>query len=229
MKATYSFYIVFQVLRVFFIKIDKIQATDFFYFLMFYIPFTSVDIIFHNFLEFHSTLTKKTFLSQIFLFWRFHSDAHPHPNNSQNQLSVIKFLCRCFFILHWWLNIWIQWTTFETLKLTFEIKFENETLYGVPGIIKQILVWRLIFLHCVKAVCIRSYSGPNFPAFVLNAKRYEVSLRIQSKFGQIRTRITLNTDIFHEELISWSLVVSNSIHKYINSIESCFKCIGIIY
>ena len=50
--------------------------------------------------------------------------------------------------------------------------------------------------------------------------------RICPEYGQIRTRITLNTDIFHEELISWSLVVSNSIHKYINSIESCFKYIG---
>ena len=29
--------------------------------------------------------------------------------------------------------------------------------------------------NCVKNVCIRSYSGPHFPAFGLNAERYEVS------------------------------------------------------
>ena len=32
------------------------------------------------------------------------------------------------------------------------------------------------------------FSGPYFPAFGLNTKRYEVSLRIQSRCGKIRTR-----------------------------------------
>ena len=41
------------------------------------------------------------------------------------------------------------------------------------------------------------YSGPYFLAFVLNTKRYGVSLRIKSKCGKIRTRITPNTDSFH--------------------------------
>ena len=31
-------------------------------------------------------------------------------------------------------------------------------------------------------------SGPHFPTFGLNAERYEVSIRIQSEFGKIRTR-----------------------------------------
>ena len=43
---------------------------------------------------------------------------------------------------------------------------------------------------CVKSVRIWSYSGPHFPAFV-------VSLRIQSKCGKMRTRITPNTDTFY--------------------------------
>ena len=51
--------------------------------------------------------------------------------------------------------------------------------------------------HCVKRVSIRSYSGPNFPAFGLNTERYGVSLRIQSECGKIRTRITPNTDTFY--------------------------------
>ena len=37
--------------------------------------------------------------------------------------------------------------------------------------------------HCAKSVCIRSYSGPYFPAFRLNTERYEVSPCILSKCG----------------------------------------------
>ena len=51
--------------------------------------------------------------------------------------------------------------------------------------------------HCVKSVRIRSYSGPHFPAFVLNTERNGVSLRIQSECGKMGTRITPNTDTFH--------------------------------
>ena len=47
--------------------------------------------------------------------------------------------------------------------------------------------------HCVKSVCIRSYSGSHFPAFGLNTERHIVSLCIQSKCGKIRTRITPNS------------------------------------
>ena len=50
--------------------------------------------------------------------------------------------------------------------------------------------------HCVKSVRIRSYSGPHYPTFRLNTERYEVSLRINSECGKIRTRITPNTDTF---------------------------------
>ena len=31
--------------------------------------------------------------------------------------------------------------------------------------------------HCVKSVCIQSYSRPYFPAFGLNTERYSISLR----------------------------------------------------
>ena len=37
---------------------------------------------------------------------------------------------------------------------------------------------------CVKNVCIRSYSGPHFPAFGLNTERYSVSLPFQSSAGK---------------------------------------------
>ena len=41
--------------------------------------------------------------------------------------------------------------------------------------------------HCVKSVQIRIFSGPYFPAFVVNMERYEVSLRIQSECWKIQT------------------------------------------
>ena len=59
------------------------------------------------------------------------------------------------------------------------------------------LTSELSHCHCVKNVRIRSYSGPYFPVFGLNTERYGVSLRIQSKCGKMRTRITRNTDTFH--------------------------------
>ena len=52
-------------------------------------------------------------------------------------------------------------------------------------------------IHCVKSIRIRNYSGPHFPAFGLNTERYGVSLRIQSECGNMRTRITPNTDTFY--------------------------------
>ena len=48
----------------------------------------------------------------------------------------------------------------------------------------------------VKSARIRSYFGPHFPAFRLNTERYEVSPRMQSKCGKIRTKISPNTDTF---------------------------------
>ena len=61
--------------------------------------------------------------------------------------------------------------------------------------------------HCLKCVCIWSFSGPYFPAFGLNTERYSVSpfwfflnfvsLRIKSECGKIWARKTPNTDTFH--------------------------------
>ena len=49
----------------------------------------------------------------------------------------------------------------------------------------------------MKIVCIWSFSGPYFSAFVLNTERYGVSLRIQSECGKIPTKKTPNTDAFY--------------------------------
>ena len=45
----------------------------------------------------------------------------------------------------------------------------------------------LNIIHCVKSVCIWSYSGPYFPVFGLNTERKGVSLRIQSKCRYVIT------------------------------------------
>ena len=51
--------------------------------------------------------------------------------------------------------------------------------------------------HCVKSVCIRSFSVSYFPALGLNTERYSVSPCLQSACGKIGTRKTPNMDTFH--------------------------------
>ena len=51
--------------------------------------------------------------------------------------------------------------------------------------------------HCVKSVRIWSYSGPHFPTLRLYTERHGRSLRTQSKWGKMRTRIIPNMDTFH--------------------------------
>ena len=50
----------------------------------------------------------------------------------------------------------------------------------------------------MKIIRVQSYSGPHFPAFGLNSKRYSVSVHIQSERGEIRTRISPNTETFYK-------------------------------
>ena len=87
-----------SVLKVILIKSYKIQlATSFFISCCFTLAFTSGDIIFYKFLELHSTLSEKIFLSQIFLFYWIYPT--PQPLNGQNLLSVVKAFCRCSLTL----------------------------------------------------------------------------------------------------------------------------------
>ena len=55
----------------------------------------------------------------------------------------------------------------------------------------------LIYKHCMKSVSIWINTALHFPAFRLNMKRYSASLRIQSEWGKMQTRKTLNTDTFY--------------------------------
>ena len=50
--------------------------------------------------------------------------------------------------------------------------------------LKREQIWIAFFkVHCVKSVRIRSYSGPYFSAFGLNAKRYSVFSPNTGKYG----------------------------------------------
>ena len=67
--------------------------------------------------------------------------------------------------------------------------------------------WFLQNEHFLKSIQIRVFSGRYFLAFGLNTERYGVSLRIQSKFGKMRTR--KNSVFGHfspsDELFFWSV------------------------
>ena len=67
-------------------------------------------------------------------------------------------------------------------------------------------------MHCVKIVCISSFSGPHFPAFELNTEIYSVSLRIQPKCGKIRIRQTPNMDTHANDIIT-NMIASTQIRS----------------
>ena len=83
---------------------------------------------------------------------------------------------------------------FESLTDSFfrcKLKEKNMKL-SVP-----IVRVSLCKFHCLKNNRIRSFCGPYFPAFGLNTERYGVSLRMQSKCGEIQTRKAPNKYTFH--------------------------------
>ena len=101
---TKIFYIAFQVLKVLLIKICKIRYLhQIFYFLLFFLAFTSADMIFYRFLEFHSILSESKDFRHKFSFFNGFTQTPtptPHPLNSQNLLSVTKVFCRCSITYH---------------------------------------------------------------------------------------------------------------------------------
>ena len=55
---------------------------------------------------------------------------------------------------------------------------------------------KIFAVHCVKSVCIRSFSGPYFPTFGLNTERYRI-FPIQSEREKILTGEAPDTNTFH--------------------------------
>ena len=97
-----------------------------------------------------------------------------------------------------------------------------------------------IYIHCVKSVFIRGYSGPDFPAFGLNAERYSISFRIHFKCGKMRTKIIPSTDTFYAVIHLYIFIFSYTciyIYIYANNINICIHiylsisilCIYMIY
>ena len=95
-------------------------------------------------------------------------------------------------------NFWrpiLKTTDWEAFYLWFLLYIEIWFLRkSISTVVKAIDI--TIYYHYVKRVRIRSYSALHFPAFGLNTERY--SLHIQSKCGDMRTRITSNTDTLYE-------------------------------
>ena len=84
-RKIHALFTLFQVLKVPLIKICKIQHSHhIFYFLLFLLNFTSADIIFHKFLELHSTFSEKKISVMNFPFLTDSLKPSHHPLNSQN-------------------------------------------------------------------------------------------------------------------------------------------------
>ena len=74
----------------------------------------------------------------------------------------------------------------------------------------SLVQWLTAFSNCMKSVRIQSLSGSYFSAFGLNTERYGVSVCIQSKCGNKRSRKTPSTDTSYADFFFWM----NAIHYY---------------
>ena len=116
-----------------------------------------------------------------------------HPQRSVIFVKVAVF-CRYFCTLFATGNQLHGLSDNATLPLNVPSFLLPEYFYH-PDTVFQLLIHKS--WHCMKSVRIRSFPGPYFFAFGLNTKTCGVFLRIQSKWGKLRTRKTPNTDNFH--------------------------------
>ena len=96
----YIFYIVFQVLKVFLIKISKIQPLDLVFLdviLSFYISRYHFAQTFRT--SFNIIWKKKKEFCDKFSFFNGFSQSLPHSLNGQNLLSMANVLCKCSLTL----------------------------------------------------------------------------------------------------------------------------------
>ena len=117
----------------------------------------------------------------------------------------------------------------------------NFTQYYVIFFVSGILVWKLVYLsfqflnylcdawsygdgnvhffyHCVKSVCIWSYSGPHFPAFGQNREIRSMS-PLSVRMWKMQCRITLNPDAFHAVCVRPEVPF---LGKFEQKFQSCF-------
>ena len=113
------------------------------------------------------------------------------PFLEQLTFLVISTLQICFFNFQRTKKIWLE---FYNGQFYVESLFPNIPLQGTTHF------W-VEDLFSLRKKCLYSeLSGPYFPTFGLNTERCFVSLCIQSKYGEIQTRITTNTNIFYAAL-----------------------------
>ena len=105
-----------------------------------------------------------------------------HIPQKYNNTYYILFYVILYFIFYFILHLILYFYAYTECKMVSYSSLLNSGIYEY---------------HCVKSVRVRGFSSPYFPVFGLNAKRFGVSLRIQSKYGKIRTKQTPNTDTFH--------------------------------
>ena len=93
------------------------------------------------------------------------------------------------------------------LVLIFRFFFAIFLALNVNTVFVMLLI---IWLHCVESARIQIYSGPHFPAFGQNTKRYGESLCIQSECRKMQTRITPNMNTFHSVLFCHIKYLTNT-------------------
>ena len=79
-------------------------------------------------------------------------------------------------------------------------------------------------VHWIESVLIQTHSGPHFPSFTLNTT---VSLRIQSEYAKMQTRITTdtNSDTFYAVVMIYEHSVQVEFLYLEASIGIITKCI----
>ena len=86
-----------------------------------------------------------------------------------------------------------------------------------------------MYLNLIFQIFIQCFSGWYFPAFGLNTETYRVNLRIESKWGKIWTRKTLNTDTFYAAFVnSLSFLLSVVLICFCFDLNYSLICFGFI-
>ena len=86
--------------------------------------------------------------------------------------------------------------TITGAKYTRELMIQNRLFFTF-----KLNLLKSNAMHCAKSLRIQSYSVLHFPAFGLNTERYFASLRIQSKWEKMRTRMTPNTHTLYAVML----------------------------
>ena len=121
---------------------------------MLLLTFRSAGIVFHNYLELHSTISKKKNFHHKFSFLNGYTQT-PHPLNGQNQLSVTNVFCRSS-LSHLFL--------YGVNKIyTLELPDSSTYMHTLP----QKLLTFLLLLGCFKSILLLCRCKPSFE-FVLS-------------------------------------------------------------